>query len=1296
MPRYDYTPLPGDDESSTTLVRSFLSDIQLSWVTPLLNKGYSKPLDASDLGKMPRTQQARHVASRGARDLWIKPEASGDAPDSIRLVKTLVKLFGVRLITMTILRAALITISLLVPFYFIPQVLQCLNPRSDGPALLSSSATALAGLLFVVQVLQAVISNRLQLLALDNTVDITATLTAALYAKSLRLSPGAGAEFTPAKILSMTSSDVTKLSMFANSCVGLVTAPAHICVCSFLLSKLLGHVVWVPISLFLLFIALQTPIGQSYGTAIWGYLEAMDARVNVVREFLYAIKMVKYSATEGIFEKRVQETREKQTPFVRLYCFVIFALASVKQLQEVVIPVATFVVFASVAGGEMSGSTPFVVLGLFATLNTPFTEITDVIANLAPARVSLVRIEEFLNTRETTMATGPKRLPFDNSGPAVNLKNASFAYDSTTGFRLEDLDLSFKQGTTNAIVGAVGAGKSSLLAALAGGGVLSLTKGSASVAGNVAYCGQDPWILAGTVRENVLLKDNPKGNEAHLESVITACQLDHDISQLSHGIDTYIGEKGVNLSGGQKARVALARAVYSTADVVLLDDPLQALDARTGRCIFDDLICGPLLEKKLVIMATHHLHLLPRVDRIVVMDAGRIVQQGTFAELKEEEGGALAAMVRDYKFDSEVDKQKDEQEEIPLTVTGDANSDNLSNSEPTPAMAAQTAIEEDRQKGVITASTISSYFRNAGGAVFVATVIVGTILLSISMFLSQTFLSWWASDAFHWSSSRYVRTYAAVGGFAACTSLLLIGVIAAGSARAACAFHDDAWKGLVRAPLAFFERQPVGRLLSRLGTDVKDVDMNFPMTFVDLFAAGCELLAALAIIASNRGMLLAFVALAAIYGTLFVYYQRSFRELKRLQSVMKSPLSAHISETLANLPSIRAYGVQEVFSRICQEKTDDANISVFFYNATRLWFLLRLSTLSACVTFAVVILAPFSTSSMTAISVTAAINLSSVLINYFVALGRTEAMFNAVERLNHYSNGLPSEAPKVQPNDPTSADWVKGSIEMKELSLRYEGAGDDQLAISNLSLAIRAGEKIGVCGRTGSGKSTLVSALFRLMEPHAGRISIDGVDISTLGLQTLRSAITMVAQDPTLISGTVRSNLLLRNKGESLCADDDDKIWAALDRVGLRNHVKSLPNQLNAEIVEGGSNWSAGQRQLLCLARAVLESSRIVVLDEASSSLDAASDAIIQEFVAKEIPDTTVISVAHRLNSICGLDRVLVLDGGRIVEFAPPWELLEREEISEVGFASLVRATGPANEKAIRALANAAYAKRQA
>ncbi|KAJ3153109.1 hypothetical protein HDU89_000737 [Geranomyces variabilis] len=1306
MQQYSYTPVPQDEHhDATVLKRSFLSNIFISWVGPILERGYAKPLEASDLGRMPPSQQATHIASHGVRDLWTHRSANGDKTYSICLAKWLSKLFGVRLLEMALLRTIVISISLALPFYFLPQVLQCLNPRPDGPKLLVASAPALAGLLFVMQVLQASLSNRLQLLALDMTVEVTATLADALYEKSLRLAPGG--EFPPAKILTVSSSDVTKLAMFLTTMIGLITAPAHIIVCSFLLSRLLGHIAWVPICLFLLFIGLQTPIGQCYGTAIWGYLEAMDARVQVVRELLYAIKMVKYSASEAIFEQRIRTSRDNQARYIRNFCLVIFALTSAKQLQEVIIPVVTFVVFASF-GGSMSGSTPFAILGLFGTLNTPFTEITEVAANLAPARVSLVRIEKVLNSPEISPAASLNRVPFDVTAPALHLQNASFAYDSAsaTGFSLRNLDLQIPHGSLTAIVGAVGAGKSSLLAAIAGSGVLSLTKGSASVAGSVAYCAQEPWILAGTIRENVQLKGDPIGNDSYLAQIITDCQLDHDIATLSHGLDTYIGEKGVTLSGGQKARVALARAVYRSADLIILDDPFQALDAKTNARIFDDLLCGPALKNKTVVLVTHQLHLLPRVDRIVVLEAGRIVQHGTFVELMQGGEGALAGMLRDYKFDNETDLRRDQNEEH------DASCDNVprdakhpANSAPAPAVAAQAATEEERAKGAITAKTIWSYMRNAGGPGFVAIVVFCSILLAVSTTTSLLFVSWWASDAFSWPSSRYVLSYGAVGAFSACTSLLLIGVIAAGSVRAACAFHDDAVRGLIRAPLAFFERQPIGRILSRLTVDVKDVDANFPMTFVDLFAAGCELLAALAVIASSSPTsLLLFAALAVVYGVLFVYYQRSFRELKRLQSVMKSPLSAHIAETLANLPSIRAYGVQERFARICQEKIDDANLSVLFYNATRLWFLLRLSTLSASVAFAVVVLAPLSKSSKTiGISVTAAITLSNVLICFFNALGRCEAMFSAVERLNHYSYELPTEAAYTLITDPSPEVWPSaGAITINNLSLRYEAAQEDQLALSGISLAIRGGEKIGICGRTGSGKSTLLSALFRLMEPHAGGISIDGIDISTLGLQVLRSGITMVAQDPTLFSGTVRSNLILRAEQDDTQAKpataivSDEAIWAALERVGLKKRIESLPAQLDAEIVEGGSNWSAGQRQLLCLARAVLTSSRIVVLDEASSSLDGASDATIQRFVAHDIPDTTVISVAHRLNSICGFDRVLVLDNGKIVEFGPPWDLLEREQASEAGFASLVRATGPANEAMIRSSAKEAYERKRA
>ncbi|KAI8903938.1 P-loop containing nucleoside triphosphate hydrolase protein [Powellomyces hirtus] len=1320
--QYSYTPLAGhdveDEAQHDEIQRPFLSNILLSWIDPLVRRGYQHPLEITDLGTLPRKQQAEHVASSDVAGFWEQHrlcDLNHAKPPG--LVSWLVKLHARRLILAVLLRGVVLVTSLALPFYFVPQVLQYLNPKADGPTLLVNNGPAIAAILCALQIIQALCSNAAQLIALDLQVNITAFLSTALYEKTLRLSLTAAArDFPPAHILTIVHADVQKVGIFATFINATWAAPCHILTASVLLANLLGRTAAVPITLFVAFIAIQTPFGKAFGTAIWEYMGAIDARTKILREFLYGIKVVKYTASEPYFATQVKAARALQAASVRLFCTVAFGLASLKQLQDLLVPVITFMVFAARAGAMAGNATPFATLGIFASLATPFTEITDVVTYFSPCKVSLRRIAMFLQAKEADPADTPSRLPVSATMPPISLSAASFTYEdaspttasATTAaipFALSDLTLDIPAGSLTAVVGPCAAGKSSLLTALAGS--LRLTRGKATLTGSIAYCPQEPWIVTGTLKENVLLNRDAQlqaQEEIRLRNVLSGCQLERDLTLLPHGVDTQIGEKGVNLSGGQKSRVSLARAAYRDADIYLLDDPMASLDAHVGARVFEDVVCR-LLRDKTVVFATHQLHLLPRVDNVVVMAEGKIVQCGAFETLMREKDGPLAAYMRDYKFDDEPSGETEEVEQVfetpdaTVEMSGKrAEMNNEAPEEKTPTQPSGQIAAEERQKGAITLSTINSYLHAGGGLLFTIAVFISFFFVAASSTLSLLFLSWWSSDAFGWMPSRYIALYGSIGAVSATTSLLINSVIAYGGYRAGLSFHDNAMMGLMAAPLSFFESHP-------------DIDLNFPSTFLDLFASASTLLASLLVIATaNPALLILFAILAGIYAALFRYYQCSFRELKRLQSIMRSPLVAHVAESLTGLPTIRAFADQPRLLRAHQQNTDLANLSTLLYNATRLWFLLRLTILSTSVVGVVVLLAPhaFADPATTAVAVTAAISLSSLLINFFICLGRSEAMFNAVERLNHYATGLPAEAAHILPTDPPANTWpMHGALTLENLTVTYPRA--PRPAINNLSLTIRPGEKIAVCGRTGAGKTTLLAALARLLEPScsSGTIAIDGMDIDTLGLHTLRNALIIVSQDPPLFAGTVRSNLVLKGAiASTMGTEVDESLWAALDKVGLRQHVSVQPGKLDAVVHDGGSNWSAGHRQLLCLARAVLLSSspssstaanRILILDEASSAVDSEADRRVQEFVNNAIPTTTVICIAHRLTSVAAFDRVLVMDGGAAVEFANPWELLNHNNNdngstgNSLGFESLVKATGPANEALIRKLAREAH-----
>ncbi|KAJ3014414.1 Multidrug resistance-associated protein 1 [Thoreauomyces humboldtii] len=1185
------------------------------------------------------------------------------------LGKYLIRQYLPSILKMALLRAVSLVITLWIPFVMLPQVLQYLNPVPGGPDLVIDSGVALAFILCGLQIILSLCSNGCQMMGVDLWTRLTAVGSNAVYEKSFRLSHKSRQAFPPAKIMNLINSDVPKSGAFAMSWTAIWTAPTHIVVCTVLIGLLIRHVVWIPVVLFTILIVVQVPAGEKLGGTVGGYMGSMDGRISVLREFLYGVKGFKFSAFEGRVAKKVAAARLVQTNHAWSFGAILYVLSALEQLQGLIVPVISFAMF-SATGGDMSGYIIFPVLSLFNTLQAPFTEITGVMADYGQAIVAVRRIQAFLIAEEVDPAEITLRLPAAAPGKtAIEFETATFEWEdvkgkdlaeSSSGFRLSDITFDIPKGSHVAIVGPTPCGKSSLFSSLVGH--MRKTGGQATMCGSIAYCPQEPWLSSGTVLDNITIGRSDV-SKASVAQAIKLCQLDQDLALLANGVSTEIGEKGVQLSGGQKSRVALARAVAADADIYLLDDPTASLDAHVSKEIFAKVVHGPVLRNKTLLLATHRLETLPKFDRIIVLANGKVTEMGTYDELMVDKNGALARLMDEYEHrnEIEIDTRVDGDGDAVAPVTGDQNKKTGSSN------PGQGIVAEERKKGRVTNSDIWVYLKAAGGTVFTAVTVISMLLLVATMSLSSVALAW-----------EDIRLYAVFSAAAAVTFLIMTGFVAYGGWKAGVTLHDIALLGLLRAPLTWFDSQPVGRILSRMSTDVKDVDMNLPNTFSVLLSTGAIVATSVVLIVSSNVMLLALVLLLTImYSLLFQYYQTSFRELKRLQSITKSPLSAHVSETMTGMSTVSAYGLQSAFVRRQYQRTDDANLANLLYLATRLWFLLRLEILSSSVVLCVILLAPYSPmhTSTAPVSITYALSLSGALIPFFMCLGRADAMFNSVERLNHYAEELPREAPAHLSTDPISGTWPSsGGLAFSELSLAYPNR-PDHTVVRSLTASFRPGEKIGCCGRTGSGKSTLASSLFRMMEATSGCVRVDGLDIATLGLDTLRSNLEIVAQEPTLLSGSIRENLDVEG------VQSDDAVWKALEDVGLREFVAGLPEMLDAPVLEGASNLSVGQRQLVCLARALLKKSKILIMDEATASVDAETDKRIQELIlSPAFRHVTVLAVAHRLSSVSRFSRVMVMDEGRMIECDTPHVLLTRGG----AFADMVDALGPSQSRSIR------------
>ncbi|TPX30915.1 homogentisate 1,2-dioxygenase [Synchytrium microbalum] len=858
------------------------------------------------------------------------------------------------------------------------------------------------------------------------------------------------------------------------------------------------------------------------------------------------------------------------------------------------------------------------------------------------------------------------------------------------GFALRDLTFEIKRGSLVAIVGSVGSGKSSLLQAIVG--EMRRVTGEYGVEGTVGYCAQQSWIQNCTLKDNILF--GLPFDVDRYQQVIKDCSLERDLEILPGGDETEIGERGINISGGQKQRVNLARCTYFDSDITLLDDPLSAVDSHVGKALFDNCIMGAL-RNKTRILVTHALHFVPNADHIIVMDGGRIAEQGTFQELMALQDGIFREDFLQYGgVEDDVHEEDINLMELPTQVStpsllppstpgsttpphrrtsvkdsrlslsvpelpvgmgslhkrrasrASITSTNVSTAEDVAVATARTTliVAEEKEEGSVDMAVYVGYSRMLGGGLVVSIVLGSVILTQATRVGTDQWLAQWANRHFPaLDNTGYEGIYVALG---VAQTLFLLSqslVFAWTGATASRTMHDMAVEQVFRSPMSFFDSTPLGRIINRFSRDLDTVDSLIPENIRVLLYTGGLTVANFVLICIIFPIFLApLVPSLFFYAFVQRFYSSSSRALRRIDSTTRSPLLANYSEQLTGLVTIRAYGVQDRFLREGRKLLDNND---------------RYSLSPA----------------IAGLVITYSLQISTTLNWAVENVAQTENNANALERLMHYVDRLPSEAAAVTSKRPPSNFPATGQVIFKDLVLRYR---DDLPAVlMGVNFRIDGGEKVGVVGRTGAGKSSLIVALMRLVERSSGLISIDGIDVAEIGLRDLRSRISIIPQEPVLFSGTIRSNL--------------DPFHEHSERADLKPTVSNMRDQLESRVAEGGENWSTGQRQMICLARAMLRRSKLVILDEATASVDSSTDESIQRSIRVDFAKSTVITIAHRLNTVVDYDKILVLGSGQVLEFGSPLELLSNPNSV---FTSMVNETGEANARLLHSLAKTSEA----
>lgn len=1021
-----------------------------------------------------------------------------------------------------------------------------------------------------------------------------------------------------------------------------------------------------------------------------------DQRVSLTQEILQAVRFVKYFGWESSFLERLGQIRRREIRAIQVLLTIRNAINAVSMSLPIFASMLSFITF-SLSKHDLVAAPIFSSLALFNSLRMPLNFLPLVIGQVVDAWSSLGRIQDFLIAEEQnddfvwdmegkhavsmehadftwertiTQDHNKKTSPKSNKKQTKDAKDAEkaaakgtraadFAGDGDSSstltqvepFKLHDLELSIGRNELIAVIGGVGSGKSSLLAALAGD--MRRTHGSVTMGATRAFCPQYAWIQNTSVKENILF-GKPYDRKWY-DAVIDACALRPDLQMLPNGDMTEIGERGITVSGGQKQRLNIARAIYFNSDIVLMDDPLSAVDAHVGRHIFDSAICG-LLRNKCRILATHQLHVLSRCDRIVWMQEGHIETVDTFANLMNDNEAFQKLMA------STAQEQKMKQEEV---VKEDGFGDEKQEARKRKANKRGAALMQQEERAVksVSWSVYIAYVRASGSILFAPIVFLILVIAQGANITTSLWLSWWTSNKFGFTMGQYIGAYAALGLIQAFLMFVFSVTLTTLGTRASRVMLQNAMTRVLRAPMSFFDTTPLGRITNRFAKDVDILDNNLTDAMRMYFFT-------LAMIISVFILIIVYFHYFAIaLGPLFLmflfsasYYRASAREIKRHESVLRSEVFSRFSEAVSGTASIRAYSLQSHFVTGIHRSVDQMNSAYYLTFSNQRWLSVRLDTIGNLLVFTtgiLVVTSRFSVSPSTGGLVLSYILSIVQMIQFIVRqLAEVENAMVSTERLYYYGTELDEEPPLHLKDVPDS--WPqKGEIVFNEVQMRYRDGLP--LVLQGLNMAVAGGERIGIVGRTGAGKSSIMSTLFRLVELCGGSISIDGVNIAQVGLKDLRTRLAIIPQDPTLFRGTIRSNLDPFNEHTDL------ELWSALRQADLVDANANLDDKthgrihLDGVVEEEGLNFSLGQRQLMALARALVRGSQIIVCDEATSSVDMDTDRKIQQTIQTGFRGKTLLCIAHRLKTIINYDRICVMEQGRIAELDTPIKLWEEE-----------------------------------
>ncbi|GAV52773.1 hypothetical protein ZYGR_0AI00550 [Zygosaccharomyces rouxii] len=1351
----------GEDERKTLPLynRNIISQIFIWWVVPVIRKGYKRTIQPNDLFKMsPRfsvetmytsfqRQLARFVEKGRRRYREQHPDASEqEVKDNAKLPRFSVLLTLYLTFKWHYLYACLCAVLANCASGFNPMVtkrlIEFVEKKALDHGLHVNKGVGYAIGASLIMMFNGLLFNHLFLAAQVIGVEAKSILTKAILDKMLKASNYTRHKFPSGKVTSMVTTDLARIEFAFSFQPFLAGFPATLAICIVLLLTNVGPIAMSGIGLFFAMFFVSVFSFKYIVKLRIASLKFTDGRVTIMREVLNNMKMVKFYAWEDAYEDNIKSVRAKEVSRVRrLQITRNFLLATTIALPSI----ASLITFLALYKVNNSGRTPgniFSSLSLFQVMSLQMFFLPIAVATSIDMVLGLQRVEKVLESSEESIDVirdmAPREdLPHD---VAMRMTNASFEWDDyekmdiavdkaekneeqvlpqdgdsnsdepvaleKTSFKgFHELNFDIKKGEFIIVTGPIGTGKTSLLSAMAG--FMARTGGSVEVNGRLLSCGY-PWIQNATVRDNIIF-GSPYEKEKY-RRVIQACSLDSDLEILPAGDMTEIGERGINLSGGQKARINLARCVYKDKDIYLFDDVLSAVDARVGKHIMDECLLG-LLGSKTRILATHQLALIERATRIIVLGNDGSFTIGTYEELQktnsqlrklleftsdntgmdgDDDDNDGQEQEKDREVHAEDLEGLDEKEKIAEVAKYEG--ENEMDWEELKKQVSKKSVENKRKDGHTTTKeeravnsiklgVYSEYLKAAAGKwrfgviPFYLFTIMGSAFCQL---FASVWLSFWTENKFkNRSPSFYMGLYSffVFGQYMFMniqfTLLCFLGVTASKF------LNLRAVKGILHTPLSFMDTTPLGRILNRFTKDTDSLDNELTDDIrLMMFQLGNIIGVIVMCIIYLPWFAIAVPFLLIMFVLIADHYQSSGREVKRLEAVQRSFVYNNLNEVLGGLDTIRAYHSQDRFLVKSDFLINKMNEAGYMVAALQRWVAIFLDILAVIFALIITLLCvtrQFKISpSATGVLLTYVLQLPGLLNTVLRALTQTENGMNSAERLVTYALELPQEAEYRKPECSPPENWPeKGEIKFENVSFAYRPSLPPVL--KNFDLNIGSGEKVGICGRTGAGKSTIMSALYRINEVIDGKIIIDNVDIAELGLFELRSKLAIIPQDPVLFRGTIRKNL------DPFGEKTDDELWESLVRGGAvsaedleetkrqqpddsGSHSKMHKFHLEQKVEEEGGNFSLGEKQLLALTRALVRNSRILILDEATSSVDYETDDKIQSRIVEAFGNCTILCIAHRLNTILNYDRILVLEQGEVAEFDTPWNLFNKED----------------------------------